>query len=315
LTTGRTFRENKWFSVGILHPEEQFSDKDNMQFLPLLDLLKPAREAGYAVPSFCVWNAETMLTVLSVAADMQAPVILMSGPVEFYLLSPGDMADIARTVAGRFSAPAALHYDHGDSLEQAEECLAAGYTSVMLDYSAKPYSENVAGLRHVVKLAHPRGVTVEGEIGHVGQADVTAVEGMGASTLTEVGDAVSYVADTQVDALAVSIGNAHGQYTRLPRLDFERLSAIRAAVDVPLVLHGGSGTPEEDLRRAIALGMAKVNVATELVLAYRQTLLAQWGNKKNLWAPIALADAMKAVAPVVEKWIRATGAEGQSRGF
>jgi ketose-bisphosphate aldolase len=282
-----------------------------MRFLPMLDLLKSARTSGYAVPSFCVWNAESMITVLSVATDLRAPVILMSGPCEFDLLSPADMGAIAQRVAQRFSIPAALHLDHGNSLEQVASCLEAGYTSVMLDYSARPFDENVAALCQVAAMAHPRGVTVEGEIGHVGKADTVTTEGDGDSTLTVVAEAASYVDQTEVDALAVSIGNAHGQYTRLPRLDFARLAEVHAAVRIPLVLHGGSGTPRADLAKAISLGMAKINVATELITAVRQSLLAQWQAGQNLWLPTAQANAVKSMAPVVEKWILATGAAGR----
>lgn len=282
-----------------------------MPLLPMLDLLKPAAADGYAVPSFCVWNAETIATVLGVAADLRAPVVLMNGPGEFPLLSPAEIGAVAHALIRRFPVRTALHLDHGNSLEQVRACLDAGYTSVMLDFSARSYAENVAALREVAALAHPRGVTVEGEIGHVGKVDTVTTEGEGVSTLTEVAEAVSYLAETNVDALAISIGNAHGQYTRLPRLDFDRLAAIRASVGIPLVLHGGSGTPEADLHRAISLGIAKVNVATELVSAVRQSLSTQWQSGENLWTPGAMAQSMKAMAPVVEKWIRSTGAAGR----
>jgi tagatose 1,6-diphosphate aldolase GatY/KbaY len=282
-----------------------------MPLLPMLDLLLPAAAEGYAVPSFCVWNAETIATVLGVAADLRAAVVLMNGPGEFPLLAPAELGAVADALIRRFPVRTALHLDHGNSLEQVRACLDAGYTSVMLDYSARPYAENVAALREVAALAHPKGVTVEGEIGHVGKVDAVTAEGEGASTLTEVAEAVSYLAETKVDALAISIGNAHGQYTRLPRLDFDRLAEIRATVGIPLVLHGGSGTPEADLHRAISLGIAKVNIATELVSAVRQSLSTQWQSGRNLWTPAALAQSMKAMAPVVEKWIRATGAAGR----
>jgi ketose-bisphosphate aldolase len=278
----------------------------------MLELLRGAAAEGYAVPSFCAWNAESMLAVLRVAADMRAPVVLMNGPGEFPLLGPADLAAIARPLAARFAVPAALHLDHGNSLEQVVECLEAGYTSVMLDYSTRPYAENAAALRQVAAMARPRGATVEGELGHVGRVDASTTEGGGTSTLTEPGEAAAYVAETGVDALAVSIGNAHGQYQKLPQLDFDRLAAIRAAVPVPLVLHGGTGTPPEDLRRAISLGIAKVNVATELVAAVRQSLLTQWQAGRNLWTPAAQAEAIRAIAPVVEKWIRWTGAAGRA---
>jgi len=281
-------------------------------FLPMKELLSAAAADGYAVPSFCAWNAESMITVLSVAADMRAPVILMNGPGEFPLLPARDMAAVAHTVIRRFSQPVALHLDHGNSVPLVCDCLEAGYTSVMLDYSQRPYGENAAALREVVQMAHPRGVTVEGELGHVGRADKITTEGSAISTLTEVDEAAAYVAETGIDALAVSIGNAHGQYTKLPQLDFPRLAAIHEAVSIPLVLHGGSGTPETDLRRAISLGIAKVNVATELMLAMRQSLAAESQAGAKLWFPVAQAAATQAMVPVIEKWFRWTGAAGRA---
>lgn len=283
-----------------------------MKFIPMLDLLKPALADGYAIPAFCAWNAETIAAILSVADDMRAPVILMQGAGESVLLNPADMGVVACSLARRFTTPAALHLDHGDSLEQVRRCLDAGFTSVMLDYSSRPYSENVAALHQVAAMAHALGVTVEGEIGHVGKTDTTATEGDGVSTLTGVAEAVSYAMETQVDVMAISIGNAHGRYTKLPKLDFQRLAEICEAVGIPLVLHGGSGTPEEDLRRAISLGIAKINVATDLTHAVRDSLLSQWNDNKDLWPPVAMANATKTVAPVVEKWIRWTGAAGRA---
>ena len=283
-----------------------------MPLVASAELLRAALAGGYAVPSFCVWNAETMVAVLRVAADCQAPIMLMNGPGEFPLLPPAEMGAVAHAVVGRFDVPVALHLDHGDSLEQVAECLAAGYTSVMLDYSTRPFAENAAALRAVVAQARPRGVSVEGELGHVGRVNDSTAEGGEQATLTDPAEAAALVAETGIEALAVSIGNAHGQYTRLPRLDFERLAAIRAAVPVPLVLHGGSGTPPENLRRAIGLGIAKVNVATELVTAVRESLLSQWQARENLWVPAAQTVAMEALARVVEKWIHATGAAGQA---
>ena len=283
-----------------------------MLLVPMLDLLRRAAANGYAVPSFCVWNAETAIAVLGVAADLRAPIILMNGPGEFSLLAPADLAAIVRGVSGRFEVSAALHLDHSDTIEQVEECLRAGYTSVMLDFSARPYAENVAAMRQAVALARPHGVTVEGELGHVGQADTITTEGNGDSTLTDPTEADRFVQETGVDALAISIGNAHGNYPKLPALDFQRLAEIQSATSVPLVLHGGSGTPEKDLQRAVSLGIAKVNVATELINTVRGSLLAQWQGGRNLWIPTAQTEAMAAMVPIVEKWIRCTGAAGRA---
>jgi tagatose 1,6-diphosphate aldolase GatY/KbaY len=283
-----------------------------MKFVPMLQLLQRAVSEGYGVPSFCVWNAESIEVVLRVAAELRAPVILMNGPGEFGLLSPRDLGVVAHALAERFDVPAALHLDHGDSIGMVEDCLAAKYTSVMLDYSTRPWQENVEALRRVVELAHPRGATVEGELGVIGQADQVSVEGGKQSTLTDPDLAADFARKTGIDALAVSIGNAHGHYTKLPQFDFERLAKLKEATRIPLVLHGGSGTPEPDLRRAISLGIAKVNVATEAITAMRQSLLEQWGAGKNLWAPMAQAVAMEAMAKVVAKWFHLTMAAGRA---
>jgi len=283
-----------------------------MAFLPAIQLVRRAAQEGYAVPSFCVWDSETMDTVLRVAERHGAPVILMSGPGEFPLLPPAQMARAARAVADAYEVPAALHLDHGNSLPQVEACLEAGYTSVMLDYSTRPFAENVAALRRVVELARPMGVTVEGELGAVGQIDEASGEGSGFFSLTHPEEAKAYVEQTQVDMLAVSIGNAHGNYPRRPHLDFGLLEELRQAAGVPLVLHGGSGTPEEDLRKAISLGIAKVNVASELIRAVRETLLERWRSGASLWVPEALSQAMNALEAVVEKWVLLAGAAGKA---
>jgi tagatose 1,6-diphosphate aldolase GatY/KbaY len=276
------------------------------------DLLTQASREGYAVPSFCVWNAETMETVLRTASELRAPVILMNGPGEFPLLGPQESGAVANAVAERFAVPAALHLDHGNSFAQVEGCLAGGYSSVMLDYSTRPFAENVEALSRVVKMAHPLGVTVEGELGLVGRVDQISTEGSDKSSLTDPTMAAAFVEQTGIDALAVAIGNAHGHYPQLPRLDFQRLAALREAVRIPLVLHGGTGTPEADLRHAISLGIAKVNVASELITTVRQSLMEQWGSGKNLWVPAAQTVAMQALAKALAKWIHMTGSAGRA---
>jgi ketose-bisphosphate aldolase len=283
-----------------------------VEFVPMSVLQQEALAGGYGIPAFCAWNAEAMDAVFRTAQDLNAPVILMNGPGEFGLLPPAQMGAIAHALAKRYNVRAALHLDHGDSLEMVEACLAAGYTSVMLDYSRRPYRENVEGMKQVVARAHPRGVTVEGELGTLGQVGDVTVEGGQKMTLTDPNLAAEFVAATGIDTLAVAIGNAHGIYTILPRLDFDRLATIHSLVSVPLVLHGGSGTPADDLKRAISLGIAKINVATELITAQRNSLLAQWGEKKNMWMPIAQSVAVEAMIPVLAKWLHLTGAAGRA---
>jgi tagatose 1,6-diphosphate aldolase GatY/KbaY len=283
-----------------------------MNFVPMDQLLQPAWRGKYAVPAFCTWNAEVADVILQVATDLQAPVILMNGPGEFSLHSPETLARVCRAVAQRYPGPAALHLDHGDSPEMVQQCLDAGYTSVMLDYSTRPFAENVAALKAVVAKAHPKGVTVEGEIGSVGRVDTVSVEGGNTSTLTDPAEAARYAEMTGIDALAVSIGNAHGIYTRLPVFDFERLETIRQTVRVPLVLHGGSGTQPQYVRQAISLGMAKVNIASELCQAFRDAYAEQYADGKNGWLPTCLGAIKPAIGKVVERWITLCGAQGKA---
>jgi len=284
-----------------------------MKFLPMSRLLERATAEGYAVPAFYVWNAETTLTVLEAAARMKAPVILLCSTVKVSPLRLSDLGRVAAALAERFDVPAALMLDHGTTFAHVEECLASGYTSVLLDYCMRPFAENVEATRRVVVMAHPLGVAVESELGVIGVASKTMAAGEDPTAgLTDPEEAVRFVEQTGVDALAVSIGNAHGHYPRLPRLDFDRLAKLRAAVRVPLVLHGGTGIPEADVRRAIALGISKVNVGTELNTTLVEWLREQWGVGKDVWVPEVLAESMQVAAKVIENWFHVTGAVGRA---
>jgi tagatose 1,6-diphosphate aldolase GatY/KbaY len=282
-----------------------------MSFVSMEGPVGKAFRKGYAVPAFCAWNAETIEVVVRVAQRMRAPVILMQGPSEFTVLPPAIMASVARAVLERYEVPAVLHLDHGDTPALVEECLSCGYTSVMLDYSMRPFEENIAALAAVGAAAHSRGVSVEGELGKVGKADELTTEGGDRMALTDPRQAAEYVRRTGVDLLAVSVGNKHGFYQGEPRLEFGLLEELHAAVDVPLVMHGGTGIPEEDIRRSVTQGIAKVNVASELVHGLRDSLSSQWAGGRNLWSPLAMAEAVKGLEASVERWIRITGAEDQ----
>jgi ketose-bisphosphate aldolase len=283
-----------------------------MAFVAMKDLVERAFRNGYAVPSFTVWGAESMEIVLSTAERMRAPVIVMGGGPELGLLRPAGMAAVARAIEGLHHVTAALHLDHGDTLDLVRRCIDARYTSVMLDWSTRPFDENVSGLRAVVGMARPHGISVEGELGHVGKADEASAEGGASSALTEPAEAVRYVKETGVDMLAVSVGNKHGFYRGDPRLEFGLLAELHAAVPVPLVMHGGTGISEQDIRRSVGLGIAKVNVASEFLHAFRASVTSQWEKGVNTWVPLAITEARAAMEPVIEKWIRITGAEGRA---
>jgi len=273
----------------------------------MIELIQDAQQRGYAVPSFCAWDIESMKTILDTAQEMNAPVILMNGWAEFSIIRPEVFSAAAHTLIKHYTVPVSLHLDHGQSIDEVKECLSAGYTSVMLDFSEKSFDENVRAMKDVVTLSHPLGVTVEGELGAVGRVDGTTSEGTDRTNFTDPDDAEVFIRTSGIDLLAVSIGNAHGMYTSLPKLDFARLERIHAKTRIPLVLHGGSGTPQEDLEKAIKLGIRKINVASELVKAVRESLTAQWNEGQNLWISLAYDPAMKAMAQVLIKWFQKTG--------
>ncbi len=285
-----------------------------MALVGTAQMLRHAYQEGYAVPGFCAWNAETIRTILQVATEQNAPVIVMSGPGEFPLLPPAVLGPIARAEAEPLQIPVAIHLDHGNSLEIVAKCLDGGFTSVMLDASDRPFAENVNLTRQAVAMAKQAGADSEGEIGAVGRADDISTEGPPAGTLTDPDQAAQFMDETGVDALAISIGNAHGIYAERPNLDFQRLRQISKLVDVPLVLHGGSGTPAQDIQRAIGLGIAKVNVASDLGNAFRLDLAARFADPDDtLWMPLQMLKALEAVAAVVRRWLELTGAAGQAK--
>lgn len=231
----------------------------------LNDVLKPAMRGGYAVGLFNTIDTDMLEGVIAAAENMHAPLIIGTAEI---LLPYGELKLIAPSViaaAERASVPVVVHYDHGLTFERCMEALKLGFTSVMFDGSLTDYEQNVAQTREVVKIAHAFGATVEGEIGHVGNADTEA--DLTEDRYTTVTEATRYLNDTGVDALAVAVGTAHGAYKTKPKLALDRLQAIRDAVDVPLVLHGGSGLSDDDFRNAVHHGIAKINIFTDLCLA------------------------------------------------
>ena len=230
----------------------------------LKDVLIPAQKGGYAVGLFNTTDTDMLEGVLAAAEELRAPVIIGTAEV---LLPFGELKLIApsvRAAAERATVPVVLHYDHGLTVERCIEALDLGFTSIMFDGSAGDADANIELTRKVVEMCHARGVTVEGEIGHVGNADV---EGDQENNYTTPEEAKAFIEATGVDALAVAIGTAHGAYKHKPCLDLNRLAEIRSTIDTPLVLHGGSGLTDDDFRNTIKNGIAKVNIFTDLCLA------------------------------------------------
>jgi tagatose 1,6-diphosphate aldolase GatY/KbaY len=235
--------------------------------------LRDAHADGWALAAFSVYNLEGAQAVCAAAELEQAPVILQAGSSAFAYAGRRALAGLALGAAADSSAQVGVHLDHARDLAEIRACLELGYSSVMVDGSALPLPDNVRLTRTVVRAAHEAGAWVEGELaGIAGDEDRSGDTAAG--TLTDPAAAEAFVARTGVDALAVAIGNVHGISARPVTLDFERLAAIRDRLQLPLVLHGASGLPDDQLAQAVALGVAKVNINTELRRAFKHALLA-----------------------------------------
>ena len=230
--------------------------------------LKESQKNGTALWAANFYNLETLQGILRAAAEMQQPVILQltRGSIEYMGLQPA--AALARAMIKDFDVQAWLHLDHGDSPELVDRCLEAGFDSVMIDGSELPLEDNIKLTRRVVALAKDYGVNVEAELGYVAKPGQSTEQ----AGFSEPDEAKRFVEETGVNALAVAIGSAHGFYKQTPKLDIQRLADIRDALGIPLVLHGGSGIPDEQIRQAVLNGICKINVATESKNAFMKAV-------------------------------------------
>ncbi len=241
-------------------------------------VLKNAKKQKYAVGLFNTTDTDMLEGVISAGEQLNSPLIIGTAEV---LLPYGELKLIAPSIIKRATeskVPVVVHYDHGLTFDRCIEALKLGFTSVMFDGSTMSYEDNVKATKEIVKIAHSFGATVEGEIGHVGQASTS--DNLLTDMYTTKEEAKAFIEQTGVDALAVAIGSAHGVYKSKPMLNIERLKEISSAVDVPLVLHGGSGLSDDDFKQTIQNGISKVNIFTDLCLSGVKAM--QDGLDKNL---------------------------------
>lgn len=234
----------------------------------LNDILIPAKKGGYAVGLFNAVNVEMARAVIETAEELNAPVIVGTAEVLLPAMNLERVAEYLIPMAKKAKVPVCVHYDHGLTFEKCMEALQLGFTSIMYDCSTDTYEDNVEKVAEMVKICHAMGATVEGELGHVGDNEGSA-EGDShladpSAFFTDVNLAKDFVDRTGVDALAVAVGNAHGDYKFPPKLDFQRIEDIAGRTGVPLVLHGGSGLSDDDFRIAIQKGICKVNIFTDM---------------------------------------------------
>ncbi|AEM77718.1 class II fructose-1,6-bisphosphate aldolase [Thermoanaerobacter wiegelii] len=279
--------------------------------MPLVNtkkMLEDAKKNKYAVGAFNIHNLETLKAVVKTAAEMESPLILQTTPGTIKHAGEDYIAAMAEVASEKYDIPIALHLDHGNSFELVVKCIRAGYTSVMIDGSMLPYEENVELTKKVVEVAHAAGVTVEAELGSIVgvEDDIYVKEEKSAFTDPEM--AADFVEKTGVDSLAIAIGTAHGMYKGEVKLDFERLKEIASLVDIPLVLHGASGVPDELVKKAIALGICKLNIATELKIPFANAIKEVFKNNPDESDPRKfLAPGEKAIEEIVKEKIKLFG--------
>ncbi|MFJ2172367.1 ketose-bisphosphate aldolase [Streptomyces sp. NPDC087851] len=233
------------------------------------EALTAAAREGTAIPGFVAYNLETVQGIVAAAETSGRPILLQAGASAFRHTGRTALMNLALDAARRSTAALGVHLDHSRDLDEVAACVDAGYTSVMVDGSHLPFAENVALTREAVRRAHDAGVWVEAELGALaGDEDVSTGATAAGGSMTDPEQAAEFTAATGVDALAVAVGNVHGFTADPVRLDLDRLERIHALVPVPLVLHGASGLPGEQLLGAVRRGVAKVNVNAELRRAY-----------------------------------------------
>ncbi|MCL6449154.1 MAG: class II fructose-1,6-bisphosphate aldolase [Armatimonadetes bacterium] len=284
-----------------------------MSFVPAGVLLRAAQSGGYAVGAFNFNNLEILQAIVRAAEAEKAPVILQATPGAIRYAGLDYLAALARAAAKNAAVPLALHLDHGTDPGLVEECVRAGFSSVMIDGSKLPLEKNIALTRQVLEVARRAGVSVEAELGRISGTEDEITVAEREALFTDPEEARFFVEQTGVDSLAVAVGTAHGVYRGEPRLDLERLSKIRELVPVPLVLHGSSGVPDDAIREAIARGVQKINIDTDIRLAFlgavRQALTEKPGeiDPRKILSP-----AREAAVEVVRKKIRLFGSAGKA---
>lgn len=271
-------------------------------------LLDNANRDGYAVMAVNSVNKEMARAVIEAASEEHSPIIVQMGKGQMAKLAhPQDILPMIIDMAERADVPICLNLDHGPDFETEVDAIHRGFTNVMIDASSLPYEENVRRTRMIVDLAHAKGISVEAELGHVGQA--ADGDGKTADMYTNVEQAKDFVARTGIDALAVAIGTAHGKYPAgyVPKLDFDRLHELKEALKMPLVLHGGSGSGEENIRKAVAGGINKINVCTDAFHAAEVAMKEKWEKEPGTDYLNIMITAEAAIKKFVKDYIRVIG--------
>ncbi|EHY1012982.1 tagatose bisphosphate family class II aldolase [Vibrio vulnificus] len=283
-----------------------------MYLISSREMLKRAQLGGYAVPAFNIHNLETVQVVVETASEMGSPVILAGTPGTYDYAGTDYLISICKEAAHKHSIPLVLHLDHHEDLQDIRNKVDHGIRSVMIDGSHHAFDQNIDIVRSVVQYCNRFDASVEAELGRLGGQEDDLIVDSADALMTDPASAAEFVRRTGIDSLAVAIGTAHGLYKAEPKLDFARLEKIRSVVDIPLVLHGASGVPDEMVRRCIELGVCKVNVATELKIAFADAVKGHFAEHPDANDPRKyITPGKAAMKRVVMDKIRMCGSEGK----
>ncbi|AAM23441.1 MAG: Fructose/tagatose bisphosphate aldolase [Caldanaerobacter subterraneus] len=250
-----------------------------------IEILEKAHKEGYAVGAFNTSNLEITQAIVEAAEETRSPVIIQVSEGGLKYAGIEAISAIVRTLAEKATVPIALHLDHGTDFNTIMKCLRNGWTSVMIDASKFPLEENIQRTRKIVEIAHSMGVSVEAEIGKIGGTEDHITVDEREASMTDPEEALRFAKETGVDYLAIAIGTAHGPYKGEPKLDFERLKRIKELLNMPLVLHGASGVPEEAIKKAVSLGINKINIDTDVRQAFTARLRRLLEEDKEVYDP------------------------------
>ena len=282
------------------------------------EMLADAKKNHYALPAFDISNYEMMRAVLETCEEERSPALLMGLSVDLADRGMEIFAGMAKAASDCFSIPVCMHFDHATDIGLIKKACDLGFSSVMFDGSVLPFEENAAKTTQVVRYAHAKGISVEAELGHVGNGAIGGLGETGTDTdpgesLTVASEVAQFVEITDVDALAVAIGTAHGVYQKTPELRIDRLDEIVAACDRPLVLHGGSGTPYDQVQTAIAHGITKINIYHDVVAAMNRGIKQKINTMDNptTWPIFVFEEAKQEMKQVIREKIRTFGSNNR----
>lgn len=285
----------------------------------LSEMLKDAREKKYAVPAFDVSNYEMIKAVIEVCEEERSPALFMCLKADLQKKGIGFLSAMLKEAERAYSVPVCIHLDHATDKKDIIEAIDYGFSSVMYDGSTLTFEKNAENTADIVEYAHARGVSVEAELGHVGDAVPGTVEALAGpeedpeDSLTIPEEVEKFIRQTKVDALAVAVGTSHGVYRKTPQLAFDRLAEINRISESPLVIHGGSGTPDDQMIKAISLGITKVNIYSEVLYGLNSGLKDKLNQIENLsmWPVYVYEEANKRMREVIRNKIRTFGSNGR----